>query len=186
MKKKTIYLALLGLMLSGATYAQDTHTASHTVTISIPTVAILDIEGTNQSLTLAFAAPTEAGLGITSAIDNSLWLNYSYIGAVSGNTAAISAKVNQEIAKFDIRVAAGAATGTEGGGTKGTPIAQGVKLITTDTQLLTGIGSSYTGNGTNNGHQLTYTATLNDASAYKDLFKETKTPITVTYTIASN
>jgi len=184
MKKKTIYLAFLGLTLGGSAYAQDTHVASHTLTVTIPSVSILDIEGTPSALDLKFAAPIEAGLGLANeAIDNSLWLNYTFIGTTEKPSAAVSAKITGTIPYFTIKLAAGAATGTAGAGTKGVPVTNAITLSTTEQQLISGIGSSYTGDGPNNGHQLTYTATLTDQNSFANLTKITNTPVLVTYTI---
>ena len=98
--------------------------------------------------------------------------------ATSGVTRRITAAVNQVIPGTDIRIQAAAASGS-GGGTLGTPSAQ-TTLTTAAQTIISGIGGAFTGNGTNNGHQLTITLTTN---SYANVTARSNTPIVITYTI---
>lgn len=192
MKKTTITLAmsLAAFTLSSNLKAQDTNTDNHTVTISVPEVALVDIEpSATKNITLGFTAPTEAGNPLTPNTANStLWLNYSSIKSVADPTRNVSVSVNAIIPGIDIHVTAAAATGS-GGGTLGTPAAQ-LTLSATDQTIISGIGSAYTGNGANNGHNLTYALAAGSGpggvAVYADLQATATTVATVTYTISDN
>ncbi|WP_265129336.1 hypothetical protein [Chryseobacterium oranimense] len=192
MKKLNLSLTvcLITAAFSGSLKAQDTNTDNHTITISIPEVALVDIEpAATKNITLGFTAPTEAGNPITPSTSNStLWLNYSSIKSVADPTRNVSVKVNALIPGIDINVTAAAATGS-GAGTLGTPSAQ-LTLSAADQTIISGIGSAYTGNGANNGHNLTYALAAGSGpggvAAYADLQATASTVATVTYTISDN
>lgn len=178
------------LVLSARLSAQDTNTDNHTITISVPEVALVDIEpAATKNITLGFTAPTEAGNPVVAnAANNTLWLNYSSIKSVADPTRNVSVRLNALVPGIDIRVTAAAATGA-GGGTLGVPAAQLV-LSAADQTLISGIGSAYTGNGANNGHNLTYSLAPGSGpggvAVYADLQATATTVATVTYTISDN
>ncbi|MDR6463594.1 hypothetical protein [Chryseobacterium sediminis] len=165
-------LLLVSFVLSGLFYSQTT------VTMTLPTVTLMDIEPTG-SFALNFTAPTEAGNALGNPTPNtSKWVNYTSAIAPGGLTRKITASVNKVIAGVNIRLQAAAASGA-GGGTLGTS-AGIVTLSTTATTIISGIGGAYTGNGANNGHALTISLTTN---TYANLIAQANTAIVVTYTI---
>lgn len=185
-----LILSLVALAFSAQMHAQDTNTDNHTITISVPEVALVDIEpAATKNITLGFTAPTEAGNPvIANAANTTLWLNYSSIKSVADPTRNVSVKLNAIIPGIDIHVTAAAATGA-GGGTLGTPAAQ-LTLSAADQTIVSGIGSAYTGNGANNGHNLTYALAPGSGpggvAVYADLQAVATTVATVTYTISDN
>lgn len=182
MKKVLFFMAIAILGLTKLSYG-DNGTDNHQVSVTIPSLAIMDIEytGASKNISMALVAPTEAGLGLADATDNSIWLNYSAIKILSGTNYAVSAKLDNPIAGVDLKVqAAAAASGSVG--TVGTALGQ-ITLTSSDQPLINAIGSCYTGNGNTKGHQLTYTLTPN--GSYSSIIEKTATAITVTYTIAS-
>ncbi|RKT00804.1 hypothetical protein [Chryseobacterium defluvii] len=189
-KHKLSFLSLIALAFSIHMNAQDTNTDNHTIGITIPEVALVDIEpAASKNITMGFTAPTEAGLPITlTGTNNTLWLNYSSIKSVADATRTVSVKLNALIPGVDIKVTAAAASGS-GAGTLGTPSAQLI-LSAADQTIVSGIGSAYTGDGVNNGHNLTYTLAPGSGSgsvaSYADLEATTTAVATVTYTISDN
>jgi hypothetical protein len=182
MKDKVGFLLVCISLISARVDAQDKSGDSHTVSITIPEVAILDIESAgSKDIALSFAAPEEAGLGITGSSNSSLWLNYSSIKSVSNTTRTVSASVNNTIAGADIVISAASSSGS-GAGTIGEPSGD-VTLTTSDQVIVNNIGSCYTGSGINNGHNLTYTLKVN--GSYEELEAASQTPLTVTYTISN-
>ena len=186
----TIAASLFALALSGNLGAQDLATDNHTVTISIPEVALVDIEpSATKNITLGFTAPTEAGNPILpSAANTTLWLNYSSIKSVADPTRNISVKMNALIPGVDLQVTAAAATGA-GAGTLG--LSAGLLTLNAAGQtIISGIGSAYTGNGANNGHNLTYALAAGSGpggvAAYADLQATATVTATVTYTISDD
>lgn len=189
--KLTVAMSLFAAAISGNLSAQDTATDNHTITISIPEVALVDIEpSATKNITLGFTAPTEAGNPlVATAANTTLWLNYSSIKSVAHPLRNITVSINTVIDGVDIHVTAAGATGSGAGlfGTSAGPLT----LSATNQTIISGIGSAFTGNGANNGHNLTYALAPGSGAgavaAYADL-QATATPITktVTYTISDN
>lgn len=188
--KLTIAMSLFAAAISGNMSAQDSNTDNHTITISIPEVALVDIEpSATKNITLGFSAPTEAGNPIAAApANNTLWLNYSSIKSVAHPLRNVTVKLNAIIPGVDIHVTAAAATGA-GAGTLGASSGL-LTLSAADQTIISGIGSAYTGNGANNGHNLTYALVPGSGpggvAAYADLQATATTMATVTYTISDN
>jgi hypothetical protein len=159
---------------------------AHVVNVSIPQVFIVDVEPkTATTISLAPTAPTEAGLGLdfSGATNSSLWLNYSSIVASATTTRKVTVQITSGTVPsgVDLKVAAAAAVG--GTGTVGTP-AGTITLSSLAQDFITGIGSCYTGDGTSNGHNLTYSFALQSGN-YSQVYSIPTTPITVTYTITN-
>lgn len=183
MKKIGFLIALFSLLTLNSLMAQDNTTASHTISVDIPSVSLVDIEGaTGGGITMAFTAPTEAGLAVGDpAVNKDLWLNYSFIPTAADDTATISVSATGINAGMILTVLAGEAQATNAGGKLGTSGGNAITLGMNSAPIITGIGASYTGNGPNNGHNLTYQL-KHDATNYGELLKSEST-ITVTYTI---
>lgn len=167
----------------GAQAQGDDFNDSHTITIDVPAVLLVDIEpSANKNITIGYVAPTEAGNPIVADDpDETLWLNYSFIPTEEDVTAKITVVASDVIAGMDINLEAAAHNGT-GGGTFGTPVGE-ITLTTSAQDFITGIEASWTGNGNTNGHQLTYSLDVSNAANYADLFATASTVVTVTYTI---
>ncbi|WP_247234441.1 hypothetical protein [Telluribacter sp. SYSU D00476] len=163
----------------------DNNTANHNVAITIPEVALLDIEtSASRNITLQAKHSTEAGdpISFEGVTNSDLWLNYSSIVSTANVSRKITAQLTGSVpAGVQLKVVAG--NSVSGGGTRGTSVANGVTLTSTPQDLVTGIGSSYTDNGPEKGHQLTYSLSLVDASSYGDLRFDQSNQVEVTYTI---
>lgn len=175
--------------------AQDGKIASHTIDVSIPNVAILDIEPSNNAISLGMAAPTEAGDAFdftTNGSDNSLWLNYSStVGSITNplnneeliaQTRRVTVQVIGVIPPGTILKVQAADDIGNGEGNVGTPVADPVTLSLLPQDLITNIGTCYTGSPENNGHNLTYTLE-SDAGNLSALNLANNTTLTVTYTL---
>ena len=189
MKKLTFaFIAFLGLGTVGA-FAQDTNTDNHTVSITVPEVALLDIEpgAPAKNIAMNFTANGEAGLGLTSPSANaSLWLNYTSVvtAGAPDNVRQINVKLTTALAGVDIAVTP--ATPVFTGGTVASAGTSGaaVTLTTTAQDIVTGIGSVYTGDGINKGVNVSYGITA-PAASFASLVAGT-TAVTVTYTLTDN
>lgn len=191
--KRLNFLLSLGIAFFAfniAANAQDSNTDNHTIGITIPGLAIVDIEpAASKNITMAFTAPTEAGQPlIVPLANNTLWLNYSAIKTATNLNYKVGVKLTALINGVDIKVQAGAPGGS-GDGELGTAAGE-LTLTTADQNIITAIGSSYTGNGANNGHNLTYNlayGSILGAANYADLVGAvTAQTATVTYTITAN
>jgi hypothetical protein len=193
MKTLKIILSLFLVFSTAVGFAQDDTDDFHTVAISIPQVALVDIESTGGSnnLTLGFDAPTEAGEPLMDPTDDtSLWLNYSSIKSVAGTTYTVSVSLDAVLPGVDINVTAGDDAGG-GDGTLGAPAGAAVTLTTGEQTIVSTIGSSYTGDGSGSGHNLTYsvdgaTTGVTGNASYADLVATTGETVTVTYTITAD
>ena len=177
-------LSLAFAAISANIKAQDAISDNHNINITIPSVAILDIEpSASKNISMGFTAPTEAGLPIAVAsTNNTLWLNYSSIKTATVTTRHISAKLDALIPGVDIKVTAATAVG--GAGTLGTPST--LTLTATDQSLISLIGSAYTEDGSGKGHNLTYTITPGTTTAYGDITATANVTAKVTYTFVDN
>lgn len=189
MKTLTILLAIF--FLSFGLTAQESDESYHQMNLGVPSVAILDLESANgTTLNMAPSAPVEAGNPVDFANQTSsdIWLNYSSIKSTSQNpTRDISVAITSGPVPngVEIEVQASAYSG-QGEGSMGNP-AGNIALSATPQVIITGIGSCYTGDGVNNGHQLTYNLALSgNAGAYAQLDADAGNAIQVTYTISDN
>jgi hypothetical protein len=175
---KKISLIIASLIFSVGVAVADGPDASHQVTITVPSVALIDVEG-GTSISFSLTAPTEAGLGFVAPAANSeLWLNMTSIVSQS-KTRNITVQMNNPLsAALSLKVTAADDAGN-GHGTFGT--AGNTLISTSAADLITGIGSGYTGDGANSGYNLSYELVINEAN-YADLYAITQT-VEVTYTL---
>jgi len=171
------------MALSFSCFAQDTRIASHTIAISAPAVALIDLEGTT-SISLSPAAPTEAGLPLnfTNSTNNGIWVNVSsVVGAVTKTSRDVSAQITSGTipAGLALRVVS-ANDVAQGEGLMGTPASQ-ITLSGSSQNLITGFGTCYTGDGISKGYRLTYSLVL---ANYANVRFDNGATVTITYTIS--
>lgn len=183
MKKGLLYLGMMavtmGLVTTNA-MAQDAIEAGEAVNYTLPPMKTLDVEGVAPTLT--FVVPTEAGTAIADVTSNTSWINYTSIVATATTNKVSVAIAGTVPAGTTLKVIAAAHAGT-GDGTYGTP-GEAVTLSATAQDLISTIGSCYTGTGNTNGHQLTYTWSVNP-NGYASVVAATGADITATYTIVA-
>ena len=184
--KKFFLLVSLISGLSTFSFAQDDNDDTHVMTIKIAEHSLLDIEATGmKTITQEFDKPTEAGFGLKDPAANStIWLNNSSVVS-TGETRTIKVKASAVVPGVNIEVTAANAsiTGNNSAGTPGVG-SKVATLSTADQDLITGIGSVYTGNGPNSGSNITYKLSTPNAN-YGNIVAAT-TNITITYTITNN
>lgn len=201
MKKFSLTIAAV-IFTMGLAFAQDnndTQSAQHDVSLTIPKFAILDVENAagNEVSSIAFnytAADlvTEAGakLNFGSKTNSDLYLQYTSI--VSNNkTNVISAKlasgsnipsgISLKVKASNSAVASSKKGDTGTGGTEVTLVSTG-----SGSNVVTGIGSCYTGSKGAFGHQLTYTLEIADTDAAYQSLNSGSYSATVVYTITEN
>jgi hypothetical protein len=185
MKRVITSLGIMALIFFGLTVQSQNKSKSHNVSISIPEVALLDLEANDLNVNFDLKAPNEAGnrIDFSNAKNNQIWVNYSSVTSSSQPSRKICAYVEGEIpAGLKIIVSASQYTGN-GGGRTGTPTGS-IALSGQMQDIITQIGSCYTGNGTNNGHQLSYSLELqNGDESYSDLAFDNSNTISVTYVL---
>lgn len=178
-------LSLFLVLLSAGAFAQS-NTDQHTLTITIPSVALLDLEpSAGKNISASFTAPADPGLPLVApAAVTSVWLNYTSVLPASGITERnVTVSMTGSLAGIEITVQAGTASAT-GDGTKGAPVASALVLGGSEQNIIQGIGSAYTGTGANNGHQLTYNVNLVSGS-FDDLVSGNQVA-TIKYTLTAD
>jgi hypothetical protein len=167
------------LFISTTVYGQPT--ASIGVRITLPSIALLDIAPNNSGINLNITSPTEGGNGVTAtAKDNSKWLNFT-----SAVTAGASRQVSVQLLGslpngINLKLTTASYFGSGAGvlGRNVTPI----YLTTSQQTVINNIGGAYTGNGTGNGYNLTYSIEI---SNYSLLRVQTNT-LSIVYTLTDN
>ena len=190
MKRKLFALAALGVAFAFNTNAQDDADDSHTVSISIPEVAILDLEAKGSSVvSLSVEAPTEAGEAVdfSKAKNDDVWINYSSIVGKSENTRDVTAKISANSVPDGMLLKVTAAKDAgNGDGTMGSSAGE-ITLSSSDQKVITGIGSSYTADGAGNGHNLQYSLELDPSKgSYAKIDFDQDVKLEITYTISNN
>ena len=177
MKQLINIFCILSIFIPFAGKCQSS--GSKLVNLYLPSLFLIDIEP-KQNITMNFSAPSEAGNKISAPLSNaSKWLNYSSAIFEGGNARSIFASINQVIPGVDIQVQA-ANMLSAGHGVTGISTGK-ITLNTSPKAILTGIGGAFTGNGINNGHQLTYTLKTN---TYANLSAITNSVILIVFTIS--
>lgn len=173
-------LVLLNMAFTKGAIAQTTR--SHSIRLTLNLVSLLDVEPTGTAISLAMGQPTDAGLPVQTATNNTKWVNYTSCMGTATTSRTVSAKLTGTLPSgVGLQLQAGSCSGS-GSGVFGTSDGTVTLMPGVSTQIISGIRGAYTGNGTNNGHQLTYTLLI---SNYANLVAGSYGPLVVTYTISN-
>jgi hypothetical protein len=159
----------------------QTATDGDIITYQLDAMRILDVEGTAPSLHLIM--PENAGLAVPDVTAELTFINYTSI-IDDGKTNKVTVVLTKVPPTFTtLKVVAAAHTAT-GNGTYGTPSEQLTLASATVAQdIITGIGSCWTGDGATSGHKLTYTWGITSGSYADAKSVASSNDITATYTI---
>lgn len=180
--KKLLVLgvALLGNMLLIDVFGQ---TATNTISLGMPEVLLLGSNTGTINLTLT---PTTAGNAVLSSISNSD-ARILMSSVVSGTeTRSMSARITTGAVPAGTLLKVVALTpNTNFVGTAGTASAEITLNGTTDQNVITGIGTCYSGTSSDDGYPLKYTYALPENAADYGLIRASGgTNITVTLTLS--
>ncbi len=179
---RNIFLMLCFIWLSAHVLPGQT-TGSSNCSLTIPAIALLDIEPAGVPITLSMTPPTEAGNPLTigaGGTNNSKWINYTSALAAGAATRSINVRVTSGSVPtgVSLKVQASTYSGT-GAGVLGVPAGQ-VTVDNVARTVISGIGGCYTGDGVNRGHRLTYSISISNYSLLK--FNQSSS-LQITYTI---
>lgn len=186
---RTLLLTLVVLLaFDGLVEAQASD--NQTIMVIVPPVAKVKLVSAGAlNFSLEFTAPNVAGEPIEApgAPTDLTYLVYSSINNTSGvgGYRTITVKTDEQpLDGYNFTVLPGAVA-SSGAGKKG--VASGViTLSTTSRNIVTAIGSSYTGAAVNNGHALNYGVSVaNGSAAYATLVAGSKA-FRVIYTLSEN
>jgi len=168
MKKKDALLVIVMLFLFAQLCIGSDKHVGHKASIVIPNVALLSLQCENiTNMELIGLSASSAGSKVEFKPDSkvSFWLNYSSICSKSQKrkvTATVIGKIPDGITlKLKAESSVGSGQG-ELGKTNGIVI-----LSESPTDVISGIGSCYTGKGVNNGHMLSYQVEIDEDKFFK-------------------
>lgn len=173
------------LFASILSFAQN-NTASHQIEINIEEVALIALSNeASGNIRFQPFSGNEAGSVLSfkeEQTDNSFWINYTSIKKHQLHTRRVTAFIQGEMPQgLNLIVTAMPAQG-QGNGALGQ--SAGTTLLGEEPkEIITGIGSCYTGTGVNNGHNLVYNLEVDeDVLVYSDL-KQEDLSFNVVYTL---
>ena len=178
-------LVVASFLFSGITVAQS-YTAGDQITLNVTDFCLIDTNHAPIAMTLSASV---AGTPVGSVSNSNMYVKVSSI--VPGNTnRKITAKMSGGTIPAGTRLTLQAALSTNlnGAGRQGVVVVAPIVLSTIDQDLVTGVGSCYTGTGYTDGYRLTYVwAPYLPATNYKLLSATAKpTVITIVLTISAH
>ncbi len=183
-----IILITLGVFMSKWGHGQNNQT-NHKVIFEIPEVALIGLVSNGDNhINLIASAPNEAGSRIELAKvkqNKEVWLNYSSIINSHSHRRKVVAVLQGELPQgLRLTVKASPAAG-RGKGKLGSP-SDRINLNTEPTEIISDIGSCYTGMGPNNGHLLSYRLERDDSDEAVANLSENQISLNVIYTLSDN
>lgn len=156
------------------------------VSFSIPPVALIDIEpAIDNSIHFSVVPSTESGASpqIKRTSDQALWLNYSSALVNPQNTRTIVAEITGGALPEGVSLKVEASRHEGNGGGQFGKSAGKVSLSSQPKTIITNVGNCYTGDGQNNGHQLTFSI---EVSNYSKIAAAGESSFTILYTLSDN
>lgn len=151
------------------------------VTLTLPTISMVDIEPSGTPITFTFQTPTEGGAALaTVAANNTKWLNFTSAVAPNRNRRLMIQLSNPLPLGLSLQLTTATYRGS-GAGALGNAISP-ILLTTTAQTLIQNIGGAFTGNGTNNGYNISFALQVQN---FAQLRAQTTT-ISVVYTLMDN
>lgn len=181
---KNILVMFIFTMLFAPISNAQNNSANHKIKIDIPNVALLGLISENSTLINPISA-NEAGNAIdvsNAANNNNLWINYSSVNRDRNHQRQIMAMVQGDVpAGIKLKLKASNANGS-GKGNLGQPVGL-ITLSAQPAEVITNIGSCYTGRGIQHGHSLEYQIELDDNDRAYAQINAGNTVVNVIYTL---
>ncbi len=182
--RKNIVLTTFVLMQTFPVFSQLNDKAVN-VRFTVPEIAVVDIEPALNNVEFAISASDQPGAEpvVEQLSEESLWINYSSAIRPNSNKRKIVAQISEgEIpAGIAFFIEASAAT-PFGSANQGNSLGR-VQMTKDPRPIISGIGSCYTGDGVNMGHELKYSIEITDFSKIESAGDQV---FTVMYTISDN
>jgi hypothetical protein len=171
---------IIGSILLWSQIVSAQSTSSVSVSITLPSIALLDIEPNNSVFTLALSNPNEAGDAPNSPTNSSKWLNFTSAVAPS-LTRRVTAQMTGTLPTgVSLRLNTATYAGV-GAGTLGTVVSP-IYLSASPQTIINGIGGAFTGTGANNGFNLSFTPEISDFS----MLRTQSATVSIIYTLTDN
>ena len=173
-------------------YAQaDTNENNHQLRITIPEIALINVQSSLQTnIKLGNGSVVEAGQALKiDESDKSIWINYSsIIGSKSDPSRNVTIQISEGTIPNGINLFVKATKDSgSGGGKMGIPNNKMQVLTSNPLNIISQIGSSYTGVGTSKGHNIEYILKLKkEKGSYAKLDFDQSTTLVINYTLSDN
>jgi hypothetical protein len=177
MNKFLFGFILIFVLVTGRVVGQST-TAGDQISLGVQDFCLIATNGAAVAMTLQASV---AGTPVASVSNSDMYVKVSSV--VPGNTnRKITARMSGGTIPAGTRLTllAALSTNLNGAGRRGTVVATPIIVNTIDQDLVTGIGSYYTGIGNTDGYRLTYTWAPYLPSTNYQLLSATATPTVVT------
>lgn len=177
---------LLFVAFAGKLFSQNNE-ASHQIVIEVKEIAVLALSSNNpNNVTFQPFTNQEAGSSLIfkgEQTNNSIWLNYSSIKQSEMHRRTVTAYIQGEVPDgLNLIVTAMPAQGS-GNGKLGESV--GTTLLGDQpTEVITDIGSCYTGKGASNGHNLVYNLEVDESLLTYSNLKQEDLTFNVVYTLS--
>lgn len=184
LRSKVIIVGILVLITLNS-FAQNS--AKHNIDIRIPEVALLGLVADNSNTVQIHTKSNniaENSVSFTDETDvNSVWINYSSVKKAQSAPRRITAFVQGDIPEgIKLKVSASAAS-SDGKGQLGQPKGSTV-LGEQPTEIISNIGSCYTGQGAQHGHSLVYSLDVDEKEAELVALNSENITFNIVYTLA--
>lgn len=173
--KNVLFIFFINLTFS--TIAQT----SVNISVTVQSIALMDIAPNNTAFNLNLVAPTEAGnIATINPTNSTKWINFTS-AVVSGITRKITAQISGTLPtginlKLVISNYAGVGSGILG-------VSSGTLFLSGTAQtIINNIGGAFTGDGSSNGYNLNYSIEIADFG----LLKSQSSTFSVIYTMSDN
>jgi len=187
-KLRTIFLVLIAATFAVEITAQENST-SHEVNIEVPEVALIGLVADNSTdIDFSTSSPVKAGSAVNftnTKQHQNIWLNYSSIIRNQNHERKIVAFIQGEIPEGVQLIVE--ASEFEGSGKGKLGRSKGmITLSNQPTEIISDIGSCYTGKGENNGHYLSYKIKYDESANFYASLNSGQNSVQVVYTLTDN
>jgi len=146
-------VSLIALLCTENRISAQNNVVEMPIVLNIPTVSLIDFSGSERKI--IFKSGSGAEQIITPSTIGKTWLNYSSIvDGKSFNNISVQIRSGNLPTEVDIMLEVSEDSGA-GAGKTGLPVGR-IKLTDFPQEIITGIGSCFTGRGEGKGHQLVF------------------------------
>ena len=186
MKIHLKYLIILAILIGRTLPALSQNESDNiNVRFSIPEIAVMDIEPAYNNIEFSVSASSNPGGEpvVEQISGESIWINYSSAINTNGNKRSINAQLLDNSLPSGISFYVEASAASPFGSINQGASTGKVKISSTPRPIISGIGSCFTGDGVNKGHEIKYFLEITD---FDKIESKNNQVFTVMYTITDN
>jgi len=183
-KSGLIFVIFIGVFLLRMNAWTQVLTSGDNISLEIPDICLIE---TNYALVSLSLNASAAGATLSSTSNSDLFIKISSL-VPNSTSRKITARtsVGSVPAGTSLTLVSASCTSANSGGDLGTPVSTPITLSATDQDLVTGIGTCYTGTASNDGYQITYTWGPDNPATNYGLIESDDYNIIVVFTITAH